>query len=63
MAQTLDICDSCRHDAHHDCAGSRERRCDCIVCEGERIGDAVVGEPLAIKHPVPDRLEPRPWRP
>ena len=61
---TFDVCDSCRHGAHHDCAGNKERKCDCIVCEGERIGDQVVGEPGEPKHArLVDRLDPRPWRP
>ncbi len=44
-----------------ECATIEERHCQCIVCEGERIGDDVIGQPSEIRHPIPDRLSPRPW--
>jgi hypothetical protein len=38
--------------------------CQCIVCEGERIGDQVIGDPLGPKHGrIRDRFDPQPWRP
>jgi hypothetical protein len=61
--KTLDVCDPCRHGDHMECATADERRCQCLVCEGERIGDQIVGEPNEPRHPIPDRLNPRPWRP
>jgi hypothetical protein len=62
--KTLDICDPCRDGTHMECVGSKERPCQCIVCEGERIGDAVVGQPSDPQHSrIVDRYDPRPWRP
>ena len=64
MERTLEICDPCRADHHLECAGTNERLCACLVCEGERIGDETVGEPGEPKHArLVDRFDPRPWRP
>jgi hypothetical protein len=43
MARTLEICDPCRDGHHAECAGNKEHKCDCLVCEGERIGDRELG--------------------
>jgi hypothetical protein len=64
--RTLEICDPCRSegDHHMECAGTTERPCACLVCEGERIGDAEVGKPNDPQHSrIVDRYDPRPWRP
>jgi hypothetical protein len=61
--QELQICDWCLRGAHHDCAGTKERPCQCIICEGERIGDRVIGQPNDPPHHLADRFDPRPWRP
>jgi hypothetical protein len=42
--KTLDICDPCRDGHHQECAGTEKRKCECLVCEGERIGDEVMGD-------------------
>lgn len=41
---SLEICDPCREDVHGECVGTPERPCSCLVCEGERIGDRVLGQ-------------------
>ena len=61
--RTLALCRPCLDGTHPECEGSASKPCDCIVCEGERIGDRMVGEPGQIKHPIPDRMAPRQWRP
>lgn len=66
MERTLEICDPCRSegDHHMECAGTAQRPCSCLVCDAERIGDEVVGEPHQPKHgKLVDRFDPRPWRP
>jgi hypothetical protein len=66
MNRTLEICDPCRSegDHHMECAGTMARPCSCLVCDAERIGDEMVGEPSEPKHArLVDRYDPRPWRP
>lgn len=55
--RTLDICDPCRDGVHLECATTEEHKCECLLCEAERIGANVMGDQ------IPDRFKSRPWRP
>jgi hypothetical protein len=44
------MCDPCYNGTHLECVGTKERPCNCLVCEGERIGDQVLGQPSEKKH-------------
>ncbi len=67
--RTLDICDPCRSpegNHHMECAGNKDRPCECLVCAGEKIGDEVMGDAggNVPKHGrLRDRFDPQPWRP
>jgi len=67
MAQhTLDICDPCRDGTHLECVGDEQRKCQCLVCAGEKIGNEVMGDSGGNmpKHgQIADRYDPRKWRP
>jgi hypothetical protein len=39
------VCNPCRDQHHLECEGTEEKPCLCLVCDGERIGDAVIGQP------------------
>jgi hypothetical protein len=38
------VCEPCRDDHHMECDGTLTKHCYCLICEGERIGDQVMGE-------------------
>ncbi len=64
MIEALHICNPCREGAHLECVSSPQMSCQCIICEGNRIGDEVVGEPGEPKHGrLRDRFDPQSWRP
>jgi hypothetical protein len=66
MGDTYRVCQPCRDGTHMECDNSKEKPCGCLVCEGERIGDRIVGEldgNMPRHGPIHDRFDPRPWRP
>lgn len=44
MGETIWVCQPCRDGTHLECDSSKEKSCQCIICEGERIGDQVMGD-------------------
>jgi hypothetical protein len=38
------VCNPCREDHHLECDHTTEKPCACLVCLGQEIGDAVVGD-------------------
>lgn len=40
----VSICIPCKEDHHMECANTKDKPCDCLVCMGEEIGDAALSE-------------------